>query len=120
MAAHSRIALAAAFVLSPALSFAAISLLSPANGATDVSQSPALNAAELLPGASVQYHFQVDTLQTMDSQGGGPQGSFDQTAAQLFASSGAFFIVPVKPFTSPRRKPGSSVVEIYGFRLSPE
>jgi len=31
-----------------------------------------------------------------------------------------FFIVLVKPLMSPRRKPGSSVVDIHGFRLSPE
>ncbi|MDO8803790.1 MAG: SUMF1/EgtB/PvdO family nonheme iron enzyme [Elusimicrobiota bacterium] len=65
-------------------------LFSPAEGATGVSQSPALSAADLTLGASVQYHFQVDTLQTMDSQGGNPQVNFDQTVAQLFASSGAF------------------------------
>lgn len=86
-----RIAVAAAVLaLSPAFSLAAVSLFSPEDGAAGVSQSPALVAAELAPGASVQYHFQVDTVQTMDSQGGGPQGSFDQSAAQLFASSGAF------------------------------
>ena len=65
-------------------------LLFPLNAATGVSQSPSLGAAALVAGASVQYHFQVDTLQTMDSQGSGPQGSFDQTVAQVFSSSGAF------------------------------
>ncbi|HBB67931.1 MAG: hypothetical protein A2X28_02865 [Elusimicrobia bacterium GWA2_56_46] len=70
--------------------FAAPSLLSPAAAAAAVSQSPALSAADLTLGASVQYHFQVDTVQTMDSQGGSPQGDFDQTSAQVFASSGAF------------------------------
>ncbi|MDD5210629.1 MAG: formylglycine-generating enzyme family protein [Elusimicrobiales bacterium] len=74
-------------------------LLSPASGETGVSQSPALHAADMTLGTSVQYHFQVDTVQTMDSQSGQPQGSFDQTAAQLFSSSGAFsgqdtYIVP--------------------------
>jgi len=65
-------------------------LVSPLNGATDVSQSPSLNVTALIPNATVQYNFQVDTAQTMDSQGGNPQGNFDQTVAQLFASSGAF------------------------------
>ncbi|MEK7361998.1 MAG: hypothetical protein AAB133_07975, partial [Pseudomonadota bacterium] len=66
-------------------------LLIPVSGAADVSQSPALNVTSGYPaGAVVQYQFQVDTVQTMDSQGSGPQGSFDQTVAQLFASSGAF------------------------------
>ncbi|MEI7482318.1 MAG: formylglycine-generating enzyme family protein, partial [Elusimicrobiota bacterium] len=65
-------------------------LLYPANNATDVSQSPSLNVTALIPNATVQYNFQVDTLQTMNSQSGNPQGDFDQTVAQLFASSGAF------------------------------
>ncbi|MEK7720884.1 MAG: hypothetical protein AAB359_00685, partial [Elusimicrobiota bacterium] len=60
------------------------------SGSTGISQSPTLGASALLAGASVQYHFQVDTVQTMDSQGGSPQGSFDQSVAQVFASSGAF------------------------------
>jgi len=65
-------------------------LLYPANNATDVSQSPSLHVTALIPNATVQYNFQVDTLQTMNSQSGNPQGNFDQTVAQLFASSGAF------------------------------
>ncbi|MDD5210630.1 MAG: SUMF1/EgtB/PvdO family nonheme iron enzyme [Elusimicrobiales bacterium] len=75
-------------------------LLAPVDGAPDISQSPALNVRNGYPaGGIVQYHFQVDTVQTMDSQSGQPQGSFDQTAAQLFSSSGAFsgqdtYIVP--------------------------
>ena len=65
-------------------------LLLPAGGATGVSQSPALAAAALVAGASVQYQFQVDTLAGMNSQGGSPLFDFDQSAAQLFAGSGAF------------------------------
>lgn len=69
-----------------AFSVAAPSLLSPADSAAGVSQSPALNAAELTPGASAQYHFQVNTVSDMTS----PLYSFDQTAAQSFAGQGAF------------------------------
>ena len=66
-------------------------ILAPASGAADVSQSPGLSVKSGYPaGAVVQYHFQVDTVETMNSQGGNPQGNFDQTIAQLFASSGAF------------------------------
>ena len=64
-----------------------ITLLTPADGATGVSQSPSLNVAgNYLAGMGVQYHFQVNTAADMTS----PQGDFDQTGAQLFASSGAF------------------------------
>ncbi|MDD5210631.1 MAG: SUMF1/EgtB/PvdO family nonheme iron enzyme [Elusimicrobiales bacterium] len=38
----------------------------------------------------MRYHFQVDTAQTMDSQGGAPLFSFDQTAAQSFSGAGMF------------------------------
>lgn len=72
-------------VLSSALS-AAPTLLSPADGAVGVSQSPALNSAELTPGASAQYHFQVNTVSDMAS----PLYSFDQTVAQSFGGQGAF------------------------------
>ena len=68
-------------------------LLLPVNSAAGVSQSPALAAAlgaPLAAGASVQYNFQLDTVPTMDSQGGLPLGDFDQTSAQSFPSWGAF------------------------------
>ena len=69
-----------------------LTLLSPANTAVDVSQSPMLNALSIAYPTDiiVQYNFQVDTAETMDSQSPGPLGDFDQTAAQVFASSGAF------------------------------
>ena len=67
-----------------------VGLLTPADGATGVSQSPGLILADLTLGASVQYHFQLDPLPTLDSRGGNPQGDFDQTTAQVFPSSGAF------------------------------
>ena len=73
-------------VLSSVLSSAAPALLSPADGAAGVSQSPALNAAELTPGASAQYQFQVNTEDVWTS----PLFSFDQTAAQSFVGQGAF------------------------------
>ncbi|MDO8802820.1 MAG: SUMF1/EgtB/PvdO family nonheme iron enzyme [Elusimicrobiota bacterium] len=72
-------------VLSSALS-AAPSLLSPADGAAGVSQSPALSAAELTPGASAQYQFQMNTADVWTA----PLFSFDQTAAQSFVGQGAF------------------------------
>ena len=69
----------------------ATTLLTPATGATGMSQSPSLNATSNYPaGTGVQYNFQVDTDQNMNSQSGNPQGDFDQSTAQLFASSGAF------------------------------
>ena len=66
----------------------------PLDGATDVSQSPTLMAvalaAPLVGGTTVQYHFQLDPLPTLDSQGGNPLGDFNQVAAQSFAAWGAF------------------------------
>ncbi len=79
-----------ALMAAPASSFAAITLISPANGATDISQSPPLHAVDLALGTTVQYHFQVDTAETMDSQGSTPLFSFDQTVAQSFTSVGTF------------------------------
>ena len=69
-----------------------LTLLSPANTAVDISQSPMLNALSIAYPTDiiVQYNFQVDTAETMDSQSPGPLGDFDQSSAQLFASSGAF------------------------------
>ncbi|OGS31574.1 MAG: hypothetical protein A2218_06775 [Elusimicrobia bacterium RIFOXYA2_FULL_53_38] len=63
-------------------------LVSPAEGAAGVSQSPSLQAV-LRENATVQYHFQLDGLAAMNSQGGSPLYSFDQTAGQTF-TQGAF------------------------------
>ncbi|OGS31575.1 MAG: hypothetical protein A2218_06780 [Elusimicrobia bacterium RIFOXYA2_FULL_53_38] len=62
--------------------------VSPADGATGVSQCPSLQAV-LEGNTTAQYHFQVDGLATMDSQGGSPLYSFDQTISQAF-TQGAF------------------------------
>ncbi len=68
-------------------SSSAITLFTPADGATDVSQSPSLNVVSNYPtGAGVQYHIQVNTTPDMTS----PQGNFNQNLASVFASSGAF------------------------------
>ena len=60
----------------------------PLNGAADVSQSPTLTVVPM--SAKGQFHFQLDTTPSMNSQGSGPLGDFDQTAAQSFPSWGAF------------------------------
>ena len=65
-------------------------LVSPADGAAGVSQSPGLHAKASDTGSAVQYNYQIDTLATMNSQGGAPLYDFDQSAAQAFANSGAF------------------------------
>ncbi len=69
-----------------------LTLLTPLDTAVDVSQSPSLNAVSsgYPAGAVVQYHFQIDTAQSMDSQGTTPLFDFDPTVAQTFASKGAF------------------------------
>ncbi len=68
-----------------------IFLLAPSSGAVEISQSPSLHVgSNYQAGTAMQYHFQVDTLPTMNSQSGSPQGDFDQSVAQFFASSGAF------------------------------
>jgi len=64
--------------------------LFPENNATGVSQSPTLGAANLNLGTSVQYHFQVDTIPGMNSQGVEPLFSFNQASAQSFPGQGAF------------------------------
>ena len=68
------------------------SLLAPVDAAVDVSQSPSLSAVSsgYPAGAVLQYHFQIDTAQSMDSQGTTPLFDFDPTLAQTFASWGAF------------------------------
>ena len=73
-----------ALAAAPGSSFAAITMISPAAGAVDVSQSPSLNAADLALGTSVQYHFQINTAADMTT----PLYSFDQTVAQSFSSGG--------------------------------
>jgi len=75
-----------ALVAAPGMSRAAITMISPAAGATGVSQSPTLVATDLALGTSVQYHFQMSLAAAMTSL----TGDFDQTSAQVFASSGAF------------------------------
>ena len=66
----------------------------PLSGAVDISQSPALMTTALgttlAAGATAQYHFQLDTVPAMNSQGGSPLGDFDQSAAQVFPAWGAF------------------------------
>ena len=57
--------------------------VSPADGATGVSQCPSLQAV-LEGNTTAQYHFQLDSFATMDSQGGSPLYSFDQTISQAF------------------------------------
>jgi len=79
-----------ALMAAPGSSFAAITLISPAAGATGVSRSPTLVAADLASGASVQYHFQVDTVNTMISQGAAPLFNFVQDTAQVYASTGQY------------------------------
>ena len=54
-----------------------------------MSQSPTLMVSNVSAGVA-QYHFQLDTSLTMDSQSGNPLFSFDQTAAQSFSGQGAF------------------------------
>ncbi len=75
-----------ALVAAPGMSRAAITMISPAAGATGVSQSPTLAAVDLALGTTVQYHFQVSLAAAMTSL----IGDFDQGVAQVFASSGAF------------------------------
>ena len=76
-----------ALAAAPGSSFAAITMISPAAGAVDVSQSPSLHAADLALGTSVQYHFQINTAADMTT----PLYSFDQTVAQSFSSGGGAF-----------------------------
>ena len=73
-----------ALAAAPGSSFAAITMISPAAGAVDVSQSPSLHAADLALGTSVQYHFQINTSADMTTS----LYSFDQTVAQSFSSGG--------------------------------
>ncbi|MEI7482200.1 MAG: hypothetical protein WCK75_07610, partial [Elusimicrobiota bacterium] len=70
--------------MAPALSFAAPSLISPANGATGVSQSPTLVVADFTTGVPTQYLIQV--APNADMSGG---ATFDQSVARTFAT-GAF------------------------------
>jgi hypothetical protein len=65
-------------------------LTGPADGVTDVSPAPALHAMADGGSTAAQYHYQVDTAETMDSQGVTPLYSFDQTAAQAYFNQGAF------------------------------
>ena len=75
----------------PVMTLSDVILLTPVDGAADVSQSPGLNMRSSFPASTaVQYHFQLDTVAAMNSQGGLPLFSFDQSAAQSFASLGAF------------------------------
>jgi len=69
-----------------------LSLLAPVDAAVDVSQSPNLHVAGTgYPAGSVlQYHFQIDLLETMDTSSPNPLFDFDPTLAQTFASWGAF------------------------------
>ncbi len=71
--------------MAPALSFADPSLISPANGATGVSQSPTLVAADFTTGVPTQYLIQVST----NSSTMVPTQVFDQSVARTFAT-GAF------------------------------
>ncbi|MDO8805380.1 MAG: NosD domain-containing protein [Elusimicrobiota bacterium] len=64
-------------------------LVAPANDALGISQSPGLHARVLDAAGPVQYNYQLDTIEAMNSQGDQPLHNFNQSVTQVFGV-GAF------------------------------